>query len=121
MSIDKGKVQTDILEALTDSPSQYSLEKVYWNGDVVQDKIGTQILNVMSEWSNLKELHLVDAIHSKSQRDQWRQTYKLKGKKVLLSQRELENLNAEDFDDSSVSEDEVDNETEETDDSTSVQ
>ena len=71
----------------------------------------------MSEWKNLNEVQLVSPIHSKKNRDMWRETFSLKKIKVLLSKRELENAgqaanpvsDAEDFNDEvSSSEEEID-------------
>ena len=64
---------------------------MYWNEDVTQSEIGGEILNVVNEWPSLSELQLVGPIHSKNKRDQWRETFKLKKIKVLLSKRELDN------------------------------
>ena len=48
----------------------------------------------------------MEPIHSKHRRDEWRNTFKIKKCRVLLSKRELENY--EDLDGSSESEEVID-------------
>ena len=88
--IDEEDGQKQVMEALVECQSKESLYSFNWSYDAFEkDDFIEELLDLLGNgtFTALEYVELAETIEDKQKRNKWRQTYKDKGIKLLLSDR----------------------------------